>query len=357
MAHYAEGACYTVGPTQNISIRLTSMLRNFGGEVFCDATVEEIIIEKGRAVGVRVRNTSAGKDCPITEIRAKNIVCATSTFNLHEKLLPSDHPQVLDYYDKEKRTITQSIGHTFLFVKIKGDAKEIGLPTHNLWYFNSYDMDEAYDKYFADPVKNRPAMAYIGFPCTKDETWPKRFPGMSNCILIADGQYDWFEKWYGTHAHERGESYERFKDQLKKHLLDVLYETVPQVKGHVEEAHLGTPLTEVTYLASYHAGSYGTKCDLEIFNPSQARWTTTPHTTIPGLYMAGSDAFLPAVCGAMYGGILGASAILGYTGTLKFVVAFLSEFMASLLEAHPKMTQPEAYVLAARKFFTDLVAN
>lgn len=40
MAHYMEGASYTKGPTQNISIRVSSMLRNFGGEVLCDATVE-----------------------------------------------------------------------------------------------------------------------------------------------------------------------------------------------------------------------------------------------------------------------------------------------------------------------------
>ena len=137
------------------------------------------------------------------------------------------------------------------------------------------------------------------YRCTKDPTWPKRLPGVSNCILISDGRYDWFKKWTGTKVHERGEDYEDFKNQLTKHLLDILYETVPQVKGKVEFYHLGTPLTEVSYLGSWKAASYGTKCDTEIFTKKNARWTTTPHTTIPGLYMAGSDAFLPAVCGAM----------------------------------------------------------
>ena len=109
MAHYMEGAAYTVGPTNNISIRNSSMLRNFGGEVLCDATVEQIIIENGRAVGVKVHNTSAGKDSPITEIRAKNIVCATSVFNLHNKLLPQDHPSVKEFNDKSKRSIVESV--------------------------------------------------------------------------------------------------------------------------------------------------------------------------------------------------------------------------------------------------------
>lgn len=118
MAHYMEGAAYTVGPTNNISIRNSSMVRNFGGEVLCDATVEQIIIENGRAVGVKVRNTSAGEDSPMTEIRAKNIVCATSVFNLHNKLLPQDHPSVKEFNDKSKRSIVESVSamhHAFIF--------------------------------------------------------------------------------------------------------------------------------------------------------------------------------------------------------------------------------------------------
>ena len=164
MAHYMEGAAYTVGPTGNLSIRNSSMLRNFGGEVLCDATVEQIIIEDGRAVGVLVRNTSAGQDGPITEIRAKNIVCATSVFNLHNKLLPQDHPSVKEFRDETKRTIKPSNGHVFLFCKIRGEAEELELPRHNLWYFNSYDMDQAFDQYYADPVTHRPPTVYIGFP-------------------------------------------------------------------------------------------------------------------------------------------------------------------------------------------------
>jgi all-trans-retinol 13,14-reductase len=357
MAHYMEGAAYTVGPTQNISIRSSSMLRATGGEVLSDATVESIILEKGRAVGVRVRNTSSGAGAPLTEIRARNVVCATSIFNLCHKLLPQDHPMVRDFNDPAKRSIEVSNGHVFLFCKIKGEASELELPTHNLWYFNGYDVDEAFDKYSADPVNERPATVYIGFPCTKDPTWPRRLPGISNCILISDGLWEWFAKWAETPVHNRGPEYEEFKNQLAKHLLDILYESVPQVRGKVEYWTLGTPLTEATYLSSYCGGSYGTKCDTNIFDPSNDKWTTTPHTSIPGLYMAGSDAFLPAVCGAMYGGILGASAILGFLGSLRMAVAFLGEFASNLQEDNPKLSRPVALYLATKKFITEKVAN
>jgi len=290
-----------------------------------------------------------------TEIYAKNIVCATSIFNLYRNLLPQSLPIVQEF--EQTSTLTKSNGHVFLFCKIQGDAKDLQLPTHNLWYFHSYDMDQAFDQYFADPVRHRPPTCYIGFPCTKDPTWSKRYPGVSNCILISDGLYEWFTKWENTQVGQRGQDYEVFKEQLTQHLLEILYETVPQVQGKVAFHTLGTPLTEVSYLASYQAGSYGTKCDLEMFTERNSVWTTTPRTKVPGLTMAGSDAFLPAVCGAMYGGILGATSVLGRVGTVRMLLAFLPDFATALQKDNPKMSRAQAYARAIHLLGTEYVAN
>lgn len=356
---FLSGASYCVGPTQNLSIRESSLLRNNGGEVLVDATVKEIIIEKGRAVGVLVQKTSAlaeaevPSNVPVTEIRAKNIVCATSVYNLYHKLLPQDHPVVRDFHNPELRTIQQSNGHVFLFCKIDGDADDLKLPVHNLWYFNSYDLDSAFDKYFADPVSVRPPTVYIGFPCTKDASWKRRYPGVSNCILISDGLWEWFEKWQDMKVHQRGEDYEQFKAQLSKHLLDILYECVPEAKGKVSFHMLGTPLSEVTYLSSWHGGSYGTKCLPSMFDEINRKWTTTPHTPIPGLFLAGSDAYLPAVCGAMHGGLFCAAAILGHLRTLKVVLAVVHELAGSIQKESPKMPYWKAYRQAWNTFLNE----
>lgn len=358
-AHYFNGGAYTVGATQNISTRLTSMVRSFGGEALIDATVTGIIIEDGRAVGVRVSNTDELEECssdedlakvPVLEIRAKNIVCATSVYNLYDKFLPQDLPTVQKFHDPTQRTVRQSNGHVFLFCKLRGDAEEIGLPNHNLWYFNGYDLDSAFDKYFENPTQHRPPTIYIGFPCSKDQAWKKRFPGISNCILISDGLYEWFEKWADKPVRNRGEDYLEFKDKLTRHLLDILLEYVPQVKGRIEYYHLGTPLSEETFLGSYRGGSYGTKCVPEMFAPINRQWTTSPYTDIPGLYLAGSDAFLPSVTGAMYGGCLSASAVLGKVGTLRLGHAILSHLAKRLRDDNPKLSRVEAYILAIKKF-------
>ena len=363
MTHYMDGACYCVGATQLISVRSTSLVRACGGDALVDATVRSIIVERGRAVGVRVSNTSALWECkteeernnvPVVEIRAKTVVWASGIYNLYTKMLPQDMKPVQDFNDPTKRSVRPSNGHVFLFCKIKGDATEINLPTHNLWYFNGYDLDEAFDEYFANPTETRPPTVYIGFPCTKDITWKKRMPGVSNCVLISDGLWEWFEKWESMPLKHRGADYEAFKAKLSEHLLNILYETVPQVKGKVEFHMLGTPLSEVSYLSSFQGGSYGTKCLTSMFAEENRKWTTTPHTSIPGLYLAGSDAFLPAVVGAMYGGCFGASAVLGHIRTLKLTLAFLSDFATSLQEVDPKISRLEAYRNAFDAFVNEL---
>lgn len=54
------------------------------------------------------------------------------------------------------------------------------------------------------------------------------------------GLYEWFEKWSDKPVRNRGEDYLEFKDKLTSHLLDILQEYVPQVKGRIEHYHLGT---------------------------------------------------------------------------------------------------------------------
>ncbi len=109
-------------------------------------------------------------------------------------------------------------------------------------------------------------------------------------------------------------------------------------------------LSEITFLGSYKAGSYGTQCSPEMFSPINRSWTTTPFTEIPGLFLAGSDAFLPSVTGAMYGGCIGACAVLGKLGSLRLGFAILFHLAANLRQENPKLTKVESFIMAVKKF-------
>ena len=53
-------------------------------------------------------------------------------------------------------------------------------------------------------------------------------------------------------SRHRAPEYEAFKEELRAHLMDILFESVPQVKGKIDFYHLGTPLSEITWLHSFH---------------------------------------------------------------------------------------------------------
>ena len=225
------------------------------------------------------------------------------------------------------------------------------LSDHNLWYFNGDDLDSAFDAFYSQPTSCRPPIVYVGFPCTKDVTWKKRFPGVSNCIIISDGLYEWYEKFAEREVGNRGEEYEKLKKTITESLLDVLYEFVPTVKGKVEFLHFATPLTEESYLGSYRGGAYDTLCTPEMFAPVNQKWITTPRTAIPGLYLAGSSAFFPGLTGAMYGGCLSAVAVLGPFATLRLGNLVIGSLATRLQEENPKLSRWTAYWKAIRIFF------
>lgn len=60
----------------------------------------------------------------------------------------------------------------------------------------------------------------------KDPSWKDRHPGISNCILISDGKYEWFEEWEKLRTHKRGAEYDELKEKFAAKLLEVLYSKV-----------------------------------------------------------------------------------------------------------------------------------
>ena len=147
--------------------------------------------------------------------------------------------------------------------------------------------------------------------------WSERYPNLSNCILISDAKYEWFQEFEGTKHGKRPAKCEEMKAAFREIMLRVLYEKVPQAKGRVLWSELGCPLADAEFLNSYRAGSYGTRCNTSYFSRESARWILKPETEIRGLYLAGQDAFFPSVAGAIYGGSLAAARVLGLPETLR----------------------------------------
>jgi len=147
---------------------------------------------------------------------------------------------------------------------------------------------------------------YASFPSVKDPTFNDRYPGRSTIDLITFASYDWFARWADRRWHQRGEEYEELKERFAQRLLATLYARLPRLRGKVDTYELSTPLS-TRHFANYARGElYGLAHTPARFAHRGLR----PATPVPGLYLAGQDVASAGVAGALFGGVLCASAIL-----------------------------------------------
>ena len=105
----------------------------------------------------------------------------------------------------------------------------------------------------------------------------------------------------------RGDAYEALKQRYAERLLEVLYRFVPRAEGKVDHCELSTPISTRHFTGNEHGEIYGMAATPARLTDRQLR----AQTPIPGLYLAGQDVGVLGVTGAMFGGLIAASAILG----------------------------------------------
>ena len=119
--------------------------------------------------------------------------------------------------------------------------------------------------------------------------------------------YEAFARWGDGRWKRRGEDYDALKQRMADRLLGELERQVPSVKGNVAHMELSTPVT-TRHFMNYERGEiYGITSTPERF----ALRELGARTPIPGLYLTGQDVASLGVVGALFGGVISASAALG----------------------------------------------
>jgi all-trans-retinol 13,14-reductase len=295
--HYLEGAAYPVGGSSEIARTILPGIEASGGELVTNAEVEEILIEQNEVTGVRLFDGRA--------LRAPMVISDAGAANTYGRLLRSGYPARKRVESKLQR-VTSSTAHLCLYVGLDGTAEELGLSKTNLWVYNSPDHERELQRFLQDPSAPFP-LAYLSFPSAKDPSFEQRHPGHSTIEVLTVGPYDWFERWQSTSWKKRGEAYEAFKLGFEERLLEVLYTHCPSTRGKVEISELSTPLSTRNFAGHPHGEIYGLSHVPDRF---EQRWLR-PRSPIQGLYLTGADVCTAGVAGALMGGVLSSTAILG----------------------------------------------
>lgn len=269
-----------IGGSKSIVDALVRGIEKLGGKVFCNTAVEEIIVENGKATGVRL---SKGRI-----VRAKKAVISNlSVWDLYGSGI-IDQTLFPDSLVKER--MATPVGKSFMHLHLGFRASKAELKALQAHYMHIDDWSKG--------IEGEDNAALISIPSVHDDSMAPEGYGVLHIYTPATEEFD---RWEGLDR--KSEEYKSLKEERSQYLWNVLEKIIPDIKDRVVVSQVGTPLTHQRFLNRYK-GSYG-----PAIRAGEASFPF-PGTPVDGLLVCGDSTFpgigVPAVAGS---GILAANSV------------------------------------------------
>lgn len=297
-AHYLEGASYPVGGAASIASAIAPVIERAGGKILVSAEVAEILIDRSnRACGVRMAD---GR-----ELSSDIVISDAGAHNTFSRLLQPATAARLGIMPKLE-AIPPSSAHMCLYLGLRQRSGDPPLGATNLWIYPSNDHDGNVRRFSENPEAPFPVL-FVSFPSEKDPDFARRHPGRATIEAVTLAPYDWFAAWQDRRWKQRGPGYDALKQRFTDRILDRLEQQLPGIRSRIEHCELSSPLSTRNFANYEHGEIYGLSATPARFQTRELQ----PRTGIRNLFLTGSDAASFGVTGALVGGVLSASAILG----------------------------------------------
>lgn len=290
--HFMWGAYYPDGGASEIARQLLRTVAEAGGWTRIYADVDQILLENGRAVGVRLADGE--------EIRASRVFSAAGVLATVQRLLPSSYEEP---WMRSVREMRPSKAHVCLYIGFEGDIREAGATAANQWFYETWDTREEAWRVEGDELPDAPIL-YCSFPSLKD---PHHEPGPKvrhTGEVVTFVPWDVFEPFADARWMKRGPEYEALKARLQEKLLAQFLRHMPELEPLIRYVELSTPASTQWFVRPVAGSIYGLEPTPERFGNAWLR----PRSPIPGLFFSGSEVATVGVVGAMMGGVLAAAA-------------------------------------------------
>lgn len=302
VGHYMNGAWFPSGGSAQIARMIEKGIVGAGGRILLAHEVDQILVEDGAAVGVRVTDHSGA--VPLTyEERAPLIISGIGARETYQRLLPTTGPTGGLTARVRERITGLGHGGSAVTVYLTLDHYPQGVTGANVW-INT-------DTGLADPARmtaglldGHPCSAFISFPAIKSGE------PHATAEIISFVTPEAFERWAGTQPKQRGRDYEALTSSMARALIDLAESAVPGLKDAVRYVEVGTPLTVEHYTSHALGCFYGLPLTPERFHADLG----TPSTPITNLILTGQDAGMPGIVGAAMAGLSAACKALGPAG-------------------------------------------
>jgi prolycopene isomerase len=253
--HYG-GINYPKGGVGKIAEKLVEGLEKCGGEIRYCARVTEIVLENGRAVGVKLANGQ--------EYRGKRIVSNATRWDTFEKLLPVDQMPA-----KERRwqqRYQPSPSFLSLHLGVKGSVLPPGTECHHILLEDWQQMEAEQGTIF------------VSIPTLLD---PELAPPAHHIVHAFTPS--WLQEWQGLSP----TAYQEKKEAAAAQVIERLERIFPGLAAGLDYQEVGTPRTHRRFLGR-QGGTYG-----PIPRRKLAGLLGMPfnRTAIAGLYCVGDSTF------------------------------------------------------------------
>lgn len=293
--HYLNGAYYPIGTSQAIPQSVANIVKGGGGDVRVRHEVKDLLLDGDRVIGVKALNLFTNE---LIEARASIVISNIGLINTYRKLIPELYASsTLDRISK----LPEPCSGVCLFLTLKEPPSKLGLQDQIIWLFDSYEHDKTWASR-TDILNHSPSMAFLSFSANAD--LDGKVP-TAQILTFADSSL--FKEWEHLPLKNRGAEYGSIKNQISLRLIELVERSLPGFKSLVDFYELATPLTFESYSKHPQGGIYGIPLSVNRFeNP----WISVK-TPLKGLYLTGADIAGPGIAGAMMGGVLTLSEIVG----------------------------------------------
>lgn len=253
--HYG-GINYPRGGVGQIALKLVAGLEKAGGEIQYQARVNKIILDAGRAIGVKLTN---GK-----EYYAKKIVSNATRWDTFEKLLP---PESLPGSEKKwQKRYQKSPSFLSLHLGVKADVLPSGSECHHILLEDWENMEAEQGTIF------------VSIPTLLD---PSLAPPDHH--IIHTFTPSWIDQWQKLPPQE----YQQKKEAAAHRLIDRLKKLFPKLDTGLDYIEIGTARTHRRFLNRID-GSYGPIPRRKLLGLLGMPFN---RTAIPNLYCVGDSTF------------------------------------------------------------------
>lgn len=208
LIEHKYGIYHVMGGLNRIAAGMGKAIEELGGTIHTGTPVESLVVENGRACGVRLENGET--------IRADEVIVNADFAHAMSRLVP---PGVLKKYDGEKLKKREYSCSTFMMYL--GLNKRYDLPHHNIVFAKEYRANV--DNTFNRKVLSDEFSFYVQNACATDPGLAP--PGKSALYVLVP-----------VPNNLSGLSWEKLRERFREQVLDAL-ETrggMPDIRDHIE---------------------------------------------------------------------------------------------------------------------------